>query len=85
MHWMNSMNNCVQEDCGLMRQFIIIFMAPHLRNSLSYHVKIDMILCVDYMITTKIKKIPLVQHICMVVILYRKIQMLILLFIFVLL
>ena len=40
-------------------------MSLYFSNSLSQHVNIDMILCVDCMLMKNVKKIPLVQHICM--------------------
>ena len=50
------MRNGVHEDHGLMRQFFKIFMAFYLRNYLLQQIRIDMILSVDYMITTNVKK-----------------------------
>ena len=41
------MKDGVQEDHGLMIQFVRIFMALYLSNSLSLHAKADMILCAD--------------------------------------
>ena len=59
-------------------------MALYLRNYLLHHLKIDMILCVDYMLMANVNKIQLVQQILMVVGLYKKIQIYFLLFLFVL-
>ena len=66
---MNSMVISVQEGRDLMRQFVIIFIVLYLRNYLSYQVNIDMILFMDYMLTTNVNKCQLVQHIFMVVVL----------------
>ena len=57
MHWMNSMNNGVQECNILMIQFVRTFMSLYLRNYLSQHVKIHMLLCVDYMLTKNVKRL----------------------------
>ena len=48
---MNSIKNGDQEFHGLMIQILRIFTALYLSNSLSHHVKIYMILCVDYVLT----------------------------------
>ena len=84
-HWMNGMKNGVQGGHGLMRKFVRIFMAFYFSNSLSHHVNIYMILCMYYMLTKNAKKISLVQQVFNVVGLYQKIQMLFLLFFFVML
>ena len=55
LHWMNSVNNGVQEGHGLMIHFFIILVALYLVNYLSRSVKIDMILCVDCMLTKRRK------------------------------
>ena len=46
-----------------MRQIVRIFMALYLGDSLLQHVKIDVILCVYYMLTTNIITIPLVKYV----------------------
>ena len=53
-----------------MRQFFRIFMELYLINYLSQHPKLDIILCVDYMLNTNVKKKALVQHIFIMVGLY---------------
>ena len=72
---MNSMVIGVQENHGLIRQFVRFFMVLYLRNSLSQQAKIDIILCVDYMLTTNIKRIQLVQYIYVLINIYQAIQM----------
>ena len=64
----------VMEGRGLTRQFFIFSVALYLRNCLSQQVKIEMILCVDYMPMTNVLKMILVKNIFMVVSLYQKIQ-----------
>ena len=72
---MNILTNGVQEGRGLMRQFVRIFKALYLRDSLSQHMKIYMIFCMYYMFTKNVKKILMVQQIFMGVGLYHNIQM----------
>ena len=57
----------VQLVYGFMIQFVIIFMVLYLNNYLSHHVNIYMILCVDYMLTTNVKKCQLMLQIFMLV------------------
>ena len=67
-----------------MRRFIIIITFLFLRDNFSPHVNIDMILILDYILMTNIKKRQLVQRIFMVIGLYQVIQIQCLLFLFVL-
>ena len=66
---------CLQEVHGLMRKLSRLYTALYSSNYLSQHVKIDMMLCVDYMLTKNVNTSPLVQQIFVVFGLYHKIQL----------
>ena len=72
---MDIMNNVVQEIHVLIRKFARVFMALYFINYLSQHNKIDIILCVDYMPTTKVIISLLEQHMFMLFRLCQKIKL----------
>ena len=72
---MNIMANIVQEGHGLLRKFVTICMVLYVNNYLSRHVKIYMIICIDYMFTTNATKNQLVQQILSIVVLYKMIKL----------
>ena len=74
--------NGLKEGHGLMRQCFRVFMEIYLRNYLSQHVNVDLILCVDCRPTANEITSPLAQHLFMAVGLYQNIQLKILLFLF---